>query len=241
MYNIYDIYDNNTRNDKLNTFNEINVFTDLYHCNNLYICIIGLFFPYCLFGKTYERGDYGNFYGGCCRLFSIHCILSSIVVYINLVIYNNLILTEQSVNEAKINLCNDNKSCFTNSSIYSLVILNDCNYISNIAICTCLKNSLLNQCIFNNNLPNLIDNVMYYMYIISIIGIFVIYVINGLFLGNFRYKISYKYNILSTNRYNFLIHCCPFTHHCALCQEYNTVNMIEVFRPFNPVDIKFSI
>ena len=56
----------------------------------------------------------------------------------------------------------------------------------------------------------------------------------GLFLGHYRTKISYKYNILNNNRYNFLIHCIPFTNQCALCQEYNTIESIEAVKPLIP-------
>ena len=40
-------------------------------------------------------------------------------------------------------------------------------------------------------------------------------------------------------RYNFLIHFIPCTNQCALCQEYNTIEMIEAIRPIEPIQ-KFN-
>ena len=63
----------------------------------------------------------------------------------------------------------------------------------------------------------------------------------GLFLGYYRNEISHKYNILYNSRYNFFIHCNPFTNLCALCQEYNSIKRIEDILPINPVSKKFIL
>ena len=96
------------------------------------------------------------------------------------------------------------------------------------------------MCDFNDNLPNTLYDMFTYIMFMSIINILTLYSIFGLFLGHYRTKISHKYNILYNSRYNFLIHFLPCTNQCALCQEYNTINMIDdVIKSNPPTHIKF--
>ena len=111
---------------------------------------------------------------------------------------------------------------------------NDCS-VNTTDICDCSKELFINQCNYDNDiLPGKVEHLINYITIISLLNIFTLSCTMGLFLGHYRTKISYKYNILNNNRYNFLIHCIPFTNQCALCQEYNTIESIEAVKPLIP-------
>ena len=44
----------------------------LFNCfDDMYSCLVGLFFPSCLFGDTYEKAGYGNCLTGFLKMFSL--------------------------------------------------------------------------------------------------------------------------------------------------------------------------
>jgi len=246
MYNnIYQIENYNN----LNTENNINTFNSLYSCfNNFYICTIGLFFPYCLFGKIYEIAQFGDCLTGCCKLFSLQFFISLFFSVIYFIIEWNMFLSKEYTFINEIDSCNQNTICYNRyiDFNHTELINNHCkityhNTSNTTDICKCLKNPLVNQCEYNSNLSNTLYDMMIYIYFVSFINSFILCFFTGLFLGHYRNRISQKYNILYNSRYNFLLHCCPLTNPLALCQEYNSIDVIETFRPFNPVEQKFTI
>ena len=213
----------------------VNEFLNLYNCcDNLCICSMGLCFPYCLFGRIYQSANFGSCFNGCCKIFSLHFILNLFYNFIFSYFYWNLLLKEIYINEH--NLINCESICnIDNQYIKSINITNDCVISNNTSICNCLKEELTNQCIFKNNkLPNIQNNLENSIIIIYTLYLINLYLINGLFYGYYRTKISQKYNILHNTFYNNWIHCNPFTNQCALCQEYKTIEYIEIYKPITP-------
>ena len=136
-----------------------------------------------------------------------------------------------------INNCNANTTCKINYDNFNKT---QCIINNSTITCECLMKPLQDQCEFNDNLPNILYDMFRYIMFMSIINTLTIYTILGFYLGHYRTKISHKYNILYNSRNNFLIHCIPCTNQCALCQEYNTINMIDnVIKPNSPVIDKF--
>ena len=216
-----------------------NYFNPLLGCfENLCSCSMGLFCPACLFGRIYEKADFGKCWVGCCKLLllqiSINFIFSSIIYSTEY----NMILKKQFEFNNQMNLCfKYNSTCesdvknFDDKSFYNnKCILNNSTYI-----CDCSKDVLLQKCDYDlNKLPLEIYNLFIFITIISLFNIIALSCFTGLFLGHYRTKISHKYNILYNSRYNFLIHCIPFTNQCALCQEYNSIERIELIKPLQP-------
>ena len=98
-----------------------------------------------------------------------------------------------------------------------------------------MKQPIIDKCNFEEELPNIINNMIIYITIISFISSFFIWLYSGVFLGYYRTKIAHKYNILYNSRYNCILHFNPCTNPCALCQEYNTVDRIETYKPLEPI------
>ena len=202
----------------------INNFNHLLSCfDNLCSLSMGLFFPQCLFGRIYELAGFGECFVGCCKIFSIQFItnlLFSSIIFIKELdtLYSNNFINDIS-NCTKDNICND----YNYTQIYD----NNCS-LKNINICDCLKNPIVEKCHWEQNLPNTLNNLFYYIFILSVVNITINLNINGIFYGHYRTKLSQKYNILHNSRYDFCIHFIPCIHQLALCQEYNTVYRLEL-------------
>ena len=230
-----------------NNNNQVNTFNPLFSCiDNLCTCSMGLCFPYCLFGRIYERAEFGSCFVGCCKLFSLQFIIN---LSFSLSIYSlewDMFLKKEFEFTEQIQICNNNNICFTDIEKFDYKTLydNKClitNTTNTTEICECSKQPLIDQCNFNNELPGILNHFYLYITIIGIINLLVLSCFTGLLLGHYRTKISHKYNILYNSRYNFLLHFLPCTNQCALCQEYNSIDTIEIFRSFYPVDGKFNI
>ena len=207
-----------------------NFFKPLFGCfEDLCSCSMGLFFPYCLFGRIYEISGFGKCYIGCCKYFSIQFFISLLFSIIGFKTEWDLFYGKIYKIENEINNCITNQTCKTNYDNFNTTL---CNINNNTVTCECLEIPLQEKCNFTNNT---LENMIVYISFISIMNNFTLYLFLGLFLGNYRTKISHKYNILYNSRYNFLIHFLPCTNPCALCQEYNTVNYIETVLSTYPI------
>ena len=239
-----------------NNNNQVNTFNPLFTClDNLCTCSMGLCFPYCLFGRIYERAEFGSCFVGCCKLFSLQFIIN---FFFSLIIYSlewDMFLKKELEFTEQIQICNNNNICLNDIEKFDYKTLYDNNCLitnttnttntTNITntneICECSKQPLIDQCHFNNELPDILNSFYLYLTILGINNLLILSSFTGLLLGHYRTKISHKYNILYNSRYNFLIHCLPCTNQCALCQEYNSIDTIEIFKSFYPVDGKFNI
>ena len=230
-----------------NNNNQVNTFNPLFTClDNLCTCSMGLCFPYCLFGRIYERAEFGSCFVGCCKLFSLQFIIN---FFFSLIIYSlewDMFLKKELEFTEQIQICNNNNICLNDIEKFDYKTLydNKClitNTTNTTDICECSKQTLIDQCHFNNELPDILNSFFSYITILSINNLLILSSFTGLLLGHYRTKISHKYNILYNSRYNFLIHCLPCTNQCALCQEYNSIDTIEIFKSFYPVDGKFNI
>ena len=151
----------------------------------------------------------------------------------------DMFLSKEYYYENTIKLCYNNNNCtdnFDDKQLYD----NKCIIKNNTDICDCLKQPLIEQCEFNmNELPSIMNSLLRDIIFISCINFQVMCMTTGLYLGRIRNKIGQKYNILYNSRYNFLVHCNPLTNQCALCQEYNTIDIIEnIVVPIYPIDEK---
>ena len=227
-----------------NNNNQVNTFNPLFTClDNLCTCSMGLCFPYCLFGRIYERAEFGSCFVGCCKLLSLQIIIN---LFFSLIIYFlewDMFLKKELEFTEQIQICNNNNTCLSDIENFDYKTLydNKCLINNKTDICECSKQPLIDQCNFNNELPDILNSFYLYLTILSINNLLILSSFTGLLLGHYRTKISHKYNILYNSRYNFLIHFFPCTNQCALCQEYNSIDTIEVFRSFNPIDSKFTI
>ena len=192
---------------------------------------MGLCFPYCLFGRIYEKAQFGKCWIGCCKYLFIQIFINAIFSSIIYSVEWEIILEDQYDFLNKLQICKTNSSCVKNFN--EITMNNDCS-VNTTDICNCSKTLFIDQCNYDNNiLPDKIDILIYYITIVSLLNIITLSSTMGLFLGHYRTKISHKYNILNNSRYN-LIHCIPFTNQCALCQEYNTIDEIETIKPLTP-------
>ena len=69
---------------------------------------MGLCFPYCLFGRIYERADFGSCFVGCCKLFSLQFIIN---FSFSLSIYSlewDMFLKKEFEFTEQIQICNNN-------------------------------------------------------------------------------------------------------------------------------------
>ena len=214
-----------------------NFFQPLFGClSDLCSCSMGLCFPYCLFGRIYEKAGFGSCIVGCSKYFALQMGISSIFTFIIYLIEYNMILKNMSLISEDISGCNTNDTCKIDYHNFNKT---QCP-VDNTTICDCLIKPLNNQCEFDQNLPDTLENMYIYISFVSIMNTLIMCNALGLFLGYYRTKISHKYNILYNSRYNFLIHCLPCSNQCALCQEYNTINLIDsVINVQPPAYVKF--
>ena len=223
---------------KFLNMDKINYFDSLCGClDNLCSCSMGLLFPYCLFGKIYERANFGSCFTGCCKLFTLQFLINTLFGSIIFLIEWNMLLKDELNYEYKINSCNDGEKCHNDYINFDYVSLNNNNCIitNNTDICDCLKKPLIEQCekFHSDDYIHMTNYILF----LSILNGLILCISTGLFLGHYRTKISHKYNILYNNRYDCLIHCNPLTNQCALCQEYNTINRIEnVIKPIYAIE-----
>ena len=218
--------------------NKINYFNPLFGCfEDMCSCSMGLFFPFCLFGRIYEKAEFGSCLMGCTKYFSLQMIISFFFTSMIYSVEWEMLLSKEYKFLNDINNCNTNTTCKINYANFNKT---RCIVDNSTVICDCLRKPLHNQCDFTNSLPNTLENMSAYILLISIINTFTICTALGLFLGHYRKKLSHKYNILYNSRYNFLIHFLPCTNQCALCQEYNTLTLIDsVIQVDPPVHVKF--
>ena len=58
---------------------EINYFHPLLSCfENICSCSMGFCFPYCLFGRIYEKAQFGKCWIGCCKYIMIQIFINTI-------------------------------------------------------------------------------------------------------------------------------------------------------------------
>ena len=209
-------------------FSGINQFDSLCGCfDNICVLSMGLCFPYCLFGRTYKLSGFGGCLLGCCKIFSIQFIVN--LFFSGIILNNELKTLYDTPYLQDITNCNTDPTCTTYPGNYTKIYDNNCiiDHNNSYEICDCLQKPLIEKCNYDHNLPEIIHDLSRFILIVSLINFFVYFNINGLFYGYYRTKLSKKYNILHNSRYDFLIHFNPFTHLCALCQEYNTIYRIE--------------
>jgi Cys-rich protein (TIGR01571 family) len=240
---MYDNIYNSQLDHGINNIHNINRFSPLLGCfEDMCSCSMGLLFPYCLFGRIYERAQFGKCWIGCCKYLSLQLIIN---MFFSIIIYNmewNMLLSKKIDFTNKLEICNNNNTCLENIEYfnYEKFYDNKCSLSNSTIICECSKQTLIDECKYNiNTLPHVLNIFFAYITIISFINLLVLSCFNGLFLGHYRKKISHKYNILYNSRYNFLVHCIPCINQCALCQEYNTIDIIEsIVVPIYTIDEK---
>ena len=241
---MYDNIYNSQLDNGINKIHNINRFSPLLGCfEDMCSCSMGLLFPYCLFGRIYERAQFGKCWIGCCKFFSLQLIIN---LFFSIIIYNmewNILLSKKIGFTNKLEICNNNNNtCLENIEDfnYEKFYDNKCSFTNSTIICECSKQILIDECKYNiNTLPHSLNDFFAYITIISFINLIVLSCLTGIFLGHYRTKLSHKYNILYNSRYNFIVHCNPCTNQCALCQEYNTIDMIEnIVVPIYPIDEK---
>lgn len=238
------IYDNLNLN-----INNNNKYISIYGCTDDYIsCLVGCFFPYCLFGDTYKKSKFGNCLTGCCKMFSLQFLLSSLffVLYLHFE-YNTIYLNENKY-LTNIDKCHNIKLCDNNSVLEDEIkLISEPCLINNTTkfVCGCLKNSLVDYCSFKTDkLPELINELTLLTIMLNMIHLLTLSIMMGIFSGYYRKKLSYRLNIIEKSKYPFCIHFCPITHLLALCQENNTVKNIYVsdnndyVRPIDVIDVK---
>ena len=208
---------------KFSDLGHVNNFDSICGCfDNLCSLSMGLFFPQCLFGRIYELSGFGDCFVGCCKIFSIQFIIN--LIFSGIIFVEELDTLYGGDYITYINNCTADKSC--DNYNYTQIYDNNCS-LNNTSICDCLKKPIVEKCHWEKDLPNTLNNLFYYIFILSMVNIAINLNINGLFYGHYRTKISQKYNILHNSRYDFCIHFIPCIHQLALCQEYNTIYRIE--------------
>ena len=241
---MYDNIYNSQLDNGINKIHNINRFSPLLGCfEDMCSCSMGFLFPYCLFGRIYERAQFGKCWIGCCKYLSLQLIIN---MFFSMIIYNmewNMLLSKKIDFNNKLEICNNNNNtCLENIEDfnYEKFYDNKCSLTNSTIICECSKQTLIDECKYNiNTLPHSLNDFFAYITIISFINLIVLSCLTGIFLGHYRTKISHKYNILYNSRYNFLVHCIPCINQCALCQEYNTIDIIEnIMVPTYPIDEK---
>ena len=217
-------------------------------CEKGETCLLGLFLPCALFGRTYERAGFGSFCSGCSKYFAISLFYSILMNAVSYSIQYNNLLGPLSEFKLGIHDCSIQPNCFTSFSndgqiIDSLnstnLLANDCEIPDGIRVCQCLDNVLLYQCEFEKNIKTEVTNMLVS---ISLVGTLVCLLSSstyGFFLGNYRKKIGDQLNIDTGGATNFLFHCVPFINPCALCQEANTVdrNIIMASQPVPALNV----
>ena len=205
--------------------NDVNHFDSIFSCfNNLCVCIMGLLFPKCLFGRIYEISGFGECCLGVCNIFLLHFI-SNLLISLIFFLGPSSVFINYNFDDF-IHICEEQKICGNFNSTIKYYNKTTCEFKNN-TLCNCFKESLLKKCNYEKNYENYIENFIFYVNFVSLINMFMGLCINGIFYGHYRTKISKKYNILHNKYCDFCIHFIPCLHQLALCQEYNTVYRLE--------------
>lgn len=213
-----------------------NSYDSLFNClDDSYSLIVGFFFPSILFGQIYEKSKFGNCFNGFMKIFLLNFIFSSISILININVEQTLLFSKQNNYVIKIENCKNDKLCKININLED-----SCNFLNNTQICHCLRDSYSEYCNFNNNiLPDILNQLVIFMFFINISQSIVYNIIIGFFSSYYRNKISYRLDIPENTWKSFWIHCCPLTHMLALCQEYRAVEKYNdlLITPLNPISL----
>ena len=202
-----------------------NKYDGLFSCfDDSYSCVIGCMFPYCLFGTIYEKAQFGNWLTGCSKMFSIYFILWMLFMISHIRMEYNVFLSKENKYLLSIEDCSQDDKCNINIDKQIETYDNKCLPTNQTQICACLIEPYTKYCEFNSNeLPQIMNLMIYYSFIIHLFHLFIGSFMIGLFSGYYRNKISYKLDISENTWKSFWIHCCPLTHLLALCQEYKSV------------------
>ena len=212
-----------------------NSYDSLIDCfDDPYSLIVGCFFPSIIFGQTYEKSKFGNCFSGFMKMFTLYFIFSGFSVYININVENSLLFSKQNKYLTNFDDCKNDNRCEKNINLED-----SCNFKNNTQICHCLRDSYSQYCNFNNNiLPDILNQLMIFIFFINISQLIVYNIIMGLFSSYYRNKISYRLDIPENTWKSFWIHCCPLTHILALCQEYRAVQKYNLLiTPLNPISL----
>jgi len=199
-------------------------------------CIYGLCCPCCLFGRTYERSQFGSFFNGCCKYFSIQMMFTIVISSINFDYQWNNIYAPLYDTSQNIRTCHTAPNCSPYFNGNKLIDdLNQTNLADNncyvpeyLHVCKCLNDFLPDKCRTIENLPeNIRETIMTSMVINTAGGLFNITIL-GFFLEHYRQKLADKLNIRTSRIKGFLYHCLPFINPCALCQEANTLDRLNI-------------
>lgn len=208
-----------------------NKFTDFFGCfTNIPNCLVGYFFPFCLFGHLFKKAEFGNFLTGCCSYFLIQSCISFFFNSLYLILF----LTIMPLNNVFYEKCNQNSTCYYQNITF---IDDNCKVLPNSSslnynnTCSCFINNQLKKCNWDESLKKDGFLIGSYGFLIYFFYILTFYSVTGFFLGIYRTKIAYKYNITTNRRINCLVHTFPLCNQLALCQESNTIDFYET----NPI------
>ena len=202
-----------------------NEYDGLFTCfDDIYSCVIGFCFPYCLFGSIYEKAQFGTCLTGCGKMFSIYFILGVLFMVSHIQMEYNILLSKENKYLSPIDDCSLDEDCHINIDEQLKTYNDNCLPTNNTQVCECLIKPYKKYCEFNKNeLPQIIDLMIYYTSMINLLHLFLGGLSMGVFSGYYRRKISYKLDINENTWKSFWIHCCPLTHLLALCQEYKSL------------------
>ena len=155
-----------------------NHYDSLFNCfDDIYSLTIGCFFPSILFGKTYEKSNFGNCLTGCLKMSSLYFIfsISSMILYLH--IEYDLLFSKQDYYLSNFDTCKKDNLCEKYINID-----NSCLLKNNTQVCDCLQHSYTEYCDFNTNkLPEILNNLTNTLFIISILQTFIYSIIIGIF------------------------------------------------------------
>ena len=197
--------------------------------------ILGLFFPCCLFGRTYERARFGTFLSGCCKYFSLQFILSLIIISADIDNKWGKIYGPEIQFSERVTYCDTFPECnsyFNGSKVIdsldqNILANNKCNVPKYLHVCKCLNDELPPQCQFIEHMPETIKDTIVASIVINTIGSLISITTLGCLLGYYRKKISDTFGIKSLSSESFFYHCMPCLNPFALCQEANTVDRLN--------------
>ena len=169
--------------------NNNNNYVSIYKCTDDYIsCLVGCFFPYCLFGDTYEKSKFGSCIVGCSKMFSIQFILSCIFYILYLNIEYNTIYMNENIYIKDLEKCHNMKLCDNNSLLEDeLKLLENPCLVNNTTnfVCDCLHKSLDNYCDFKTNkLPKLLNDLTLITVMLNIVHLLLLNIVMSIFSGS---------------------------------------------------------
>lgn len=151
--------------------NKINYYNPLCGCfQDMCSCTMGFFFPFCLFGRIYEKAGFGSWWVGCCKFFSLQFFISTFFSLIMFFTEWNMLITKIPDMD-DINICIKNTTC---ENQYKNFNSTKCIIDNTTIICDCLKEPLQKQCDFNNKLPDLMHDMSIIIFFIYTLSIFTI-------------------------------------------------------------------